>query len=169
MKRRKIFICIFAVSLLINVIPLLIFKDKAAITYFSWFPMILMLIESVNGVIAFFLRHKGNYFTDGYRSIHIFSEDKDYTFTKEYKDEFFWQFCLYWFAVPFYIPCIFFVSGGWRKFLWTACVFFTPYLVYFIYYISKEIKAEKEYQIRKKKQEQELKEQMLREEMGHIK
>ena len=172
MRKRNIFICIFAISLLINVIPLLIFRDKAAVSINSLLPILTIICMSFNGVRAFLYRHIGNYLElDRHRlwTYIYFSEEKDYTYTEEYEREFFWQFCLYWFAVPFYIPCIYFVSGPLGSLLWTACVTFTPQLVYFIYDIANAIKAEKEYQIRKKKQEQELKEQMLREELGHIK
>ncbi len=96
----------------------------------------------------------------------LFSEDEDYTFTEKYEKEFFWQFCVYWFAIPFYIPCVFFTSALWMTAIGTICVFFAPQLVYFIYDISNDIKNAKEYRIKEQKRAQELKEQELREELG---
>lgn len=172
MRRRKIFICVFAVSVLINIIPLLIFKDKAAVSHYAWFTIIIMLGISINGVVSFFVRHKVNYLSAASHRRFILTislDEQDYTYTEEYEKEFFWQFCVYWFAVPFYIPCIFFTSGRWESILWPAFVMLAPQLVYFTYDISKAIKDEKEYKVRKQKQEQELKEQKLREELGHFK
>lgn len=175
MTKRKLFICILSAAVLINIIPLLIFKDKAAVSKDAWFTIIIMAGVSINGVSSFFLRHKGNYLSIAYRPsiLTLFSEDKERTFTEEYEKEFFWQFCVYWFAVPFFLPCIFFDSGKWWNVLWPMCVFLVPQLVYFIYDIIYSIsngkKAKKELQIIKQKQEQELKEQKLREELGHYK
>ena len=171
MKKRKIFICIFSAAVLINVVPLLIFKDKAALSNYWYYQAILMILVSIKGVLAFFLRHKGNCLGDYRRPVtaRFFSEDKDYTFTEEYEKEFFWQFCIYWFAIPFYIPCIFFVSGPWGSILWTMCVFFGPLLVYIIYGISCTLKDVKEYRTIQKNRDQELKEQERREEMGRFK
>ena len=167
-KRRKIFICIFAVSLLINVIPLLIFKDKAAISIYSLFAVFVILVVSCIGISVYSQRYEGNYLYYP-RPKYVPPKDDDHVFTEEYQNEFFWQFCVYWFAIPFYIPCVFFVSEPWGSILWPMCVFFAPYLVYFIYHISKMIRSEKKYQIRKQRHEQELKEQMLREELGRFK
>ncbi len=171
MKKRKIFLCVVSASVLINVIPLLPFMDRIAVSNYAWFAVILMMGVSLNGVISFFLRRKGNFLPIGARTpmSRYFSEDKAHTFTEEYEKEFFWQFCLYWFAIPFYIPCIFFVSGAPECFLLPICVFLVPQLFYFICYILNIIKGNKEYQIKKQKQEQELKEQNLQEELGRFK
>lgn len=178
MKKRKkilIFISLLAFSVLINIIPLFVFKDKFAISersYSSFFPIIIMILVSINGITAYFLRHKCNLleFELGlaYRVFLIFSDDQDYTFTEKYINNFYWDSLIYWFAVSFYIPCIFFISEWWHKIIWTFCVYSAPHIIYLILGIFDIAKDVKEYRLNQQKQAQELKEQMAREEMGRF-
>ena len=169
MKKRKIFLCVVSVSVLINVIPLLIFKNKASLSNYSYFSVIIMIMAVIHGVFSFFLRHKRNFLLARKYAGSVFSEDKDYTFTEKYEREFFWQFCVFWFAIPFYIPCIFFVSGRFLRFLLPVCVYFIPQLIYIVYGISGTLKNVKEYRALQEKQKQELMEAQRREEMGYFK
>ena len=170
--KRKIFICVVSVSALLNAIPLLIFMDNAEISIYSLLPIFALLCALIVGIAAYVERYKGNFlYYPRPRRIRL-SEPPKYdarVFTKEYQNEFFWQFCVYWFVIPFYIPCIFFFSENWVCALWLLGLVLAPFLVYFVYHVYVMIKSEKDYKLRKQRREQELKEQMLREELGHFK
>lgn len=167
-NKRKIFICVFAAAVLINIIPLLIFKDKAAITPRSIFPAFFVICLSISGVVSYLTRHKG----DKYRRLHLWMlllKDEEYTFTEEYEKSFFVGFCIYWFAIPFYLPFVFFDLGWNGSILWPLCVMFVTLLVSIACEMPNMIKEAKERRTAREKLKVELKEQELREEMGHIK
>lgn len=168
MKKKLIFIGILLTSVLLNTLPLLIFKDNIVLSKQSLASLVIMLLVSANGIISYLLRHKGFFLSFGSSIGIAFSEDKAYTFTEEYKKEFFWQFTVYWFAIPFYIPCIFFASE-WVHFLWTLCVIFAPQLIFVAWGVATTIKEAKEYRELQRQREQELKEQQKKEEMGRFK
>ena len=168
MKKRLLFLCFFSFSVLINIIPLLIFKGKAVISNYSYAAIGVITLVSANGILSYFLRHKGNFLSFATPRGDIWGSDKDYTFSKEYNREFYWQFVVYFVTSPFYIPCIFFPSN-WLHTLWTLCVLFAPQMVYVVYGILSTLKDVKEYRATQQKREQELKEQQQREEMGRFK
>ena len=121
MKKMLIFISLFAFSVLINVIPLIVFKDKAAVSEPSYAPITIMIASIIYGIGVYRLRYKGAMYSEGLW-IYYFSDDKDYTFTDKYMNDFYWMSLIYWFTIPFYIPCIFFISE-WKHALWAFCVF----------------------------------------------
>lgn len=168
MKKRILFAGLFTLSILINTAPLLIFKNSIVFSTQSVVSVIIMTLVSINGVASYFLRHKGNFLSFGKPRGNALSDDKDYTFTKEYNKEFFWQFTVYCIAIPFYIPCIFFVSE-WEHLLWTLCILIIPQLIYVVYGILNTFKDVKEYRLEQQKQEKELQEQLKNEEMGRFK
>ena len=79
MKKRIVVICFFSLSLLINIIPLFIFKDKVGFTYISIYSLIFMIAMSLKGLFAYIFRHKRNYLKLENRSVSF--SDKAYTFT----------------------------------------------------------------------------------------
>lgn len=166
-KKILIFISLFAFSVLINVIPLIVFKDKAAVSEPSYAPITIMIASIIYGIGVYRLCYKGAMYSEGLW-IYYFSDDKDYTFTDKYMNDFYWMSLIYWFTIPFYIPCIFFISE-WKHALWAFCVFFAPRIIYLIWMIFDMSKDVKEYRLKQQKQAQELKEQQAREEMGHFK
>ncbi len=168
MKKRLLFISLFALSILINTLPLLIFKNALVFTAQSAVSVVIMVLVSINGIISYFLRHKGNFLSFGKPRGNALSDDKDYTFTKEYNKEFSWQFTVYCLTIPFYIPCIFFVSK-WEHLLWTLCILIIPQLIYVAYGILNTFKDVKDYRLEHQKQAKELQEQIKNEEMGRFK
>ena len=81
---------------------------------------------------------------------------------------FFWQAIVFWVAIPFYLPCIFFVTKPIHMW-WTILVSIAPQIIYILYFlIVILIDVKKNIRI-KQKHEQELKEQQKREEMGCFK
>lgn len=168
MKKRLIFLLCFSVSLLMNIIPLFVFKERIAFCKYSYYSFIAMILIIANGIMSYFLRHKKNYLQFGTSRIGVFGPDRDFTFTEEYSRKFFWQFTVYWFSIPFYIPCMFFGTKPVHS-LWTVGVIFAPQIIFIIYSIISALKDVKENRSTKQKQEQELKEQQQREELGHFK
>ena len=170
MKKRKkivIFISLFAFSVLINVIPLIVFKDKAAVSEPSYAPITIMIASIIYGIDVYRLRYKGVMYLQRLWIDDYFSDDKDYTFTDKYMNDFYWMSLIYWFTIPFYIPCIFFISE-WKHVLWAFCVYFASRIIYLIWGIFDLLKDVKEYRLEQQKQAQELKEQQAREEMGRF-
>lgn len=170
MKRRKkilIFISLFAFSVLINVIPLFVFRDKAAVSKSSYAPITIMIASIIYGIDVYRLRHKGVMYSQRLWIDYYFSDDKDYTFTDKYMNDFYWMSLIYWFTIPFYIPCIFFISEWWHV-VWAFCVYLVPHIIYLIWGIFDMSKDVKEYRLKQQKLAQELKEQQAREEMGRF-
>ena len=92
MKKRKkilIFISLFAFSVLINVIPLIVFKDKAAISESSYAPITIMIASIIYGIDVYRLRYKGVMYSQRLWIDYYFSDDKDYTFTDKYMNDFY--------------------------------------------------------------------------------
>lgn len=169
MKRKLIFCAAFAVTALINILPVVIFKEKAAVSQYSYVSVIVMAIAIAYAISCYIFRHKGN-FLPFYESRHvsIFSYNKDYTFTEEYAKKFYWQFFVFCLSIPFYIPCIFFASKDIHM-LWGLFVFSVPQIVYITYGACGIVKKFKGIQSDKRRQEQERIEQEKREEMGRFK
>ncbi len=169
MKKNFIFCFAFAVTALINILPVVIFKEKAAISQYSYVSVIIMVIASVDAILCYIFRHKGN-FLPFYRNSHgvIFSYNKAYTFTEEYAKKFYWQFLVFCLSIPFYIPCILFASKDIHM-LWGLFVFSVPQIVYITYGARGIVKKFKGIQSDKRRQEQERIEQERREEMGRSK
>jgi hypothetical protein len=165
-RKRILFIGIFSASLLINIVFLYIFEYDIAYTKFSRFPKTLMILVIINGVLSYFLRHVGNYLTfGGYRVAfwNLISREME---RPEYESEFFWQFTLYWFAIPFYLPCIFFVSSNVHS-LWALLVLLFPQIVYIAYEIRNMVRLQKQEKPLDDKVRRELNDPQTREENGY--
>ena len=168
MKKKIVFLCFLAVSVLLNLIPLFVFKNNITFPEHSYFPIIAMTLLSLNGILSYILRHKNNYLSFGTPRGRALGADQTHTFSKEYRREFYWQFIVYWVAIPFHIPCIFFSNKPIHS-IWTLCVIFAPQLVFVIYGLINTFKDVKESRSKQLEQEKELKEQQRREESGHFK
>jgi hypothetical protein len=167
MKKRLIFLLCFSVSLLMNIIPLFVFKEKAAFNDYSLYPLVFMIVMSIQGLVDC-----SKLFRIGFRRRPHSFPGVSRLFGKSSEEEneraFFWQSIVYWVAIPFYLPCIFF-STKFEHLPWTLLVFFAPqiiYISYFLIYILIDAKKDKR---TKQTHEQELKEQQKREEMGRFK
>lgn len=165
MKKRLIFIFFMSISILINTIPLFVFKHSIAFSMLSRFPLIVMILVSVNGILSYFFRHKRNFLHFGTPRGSIVVTNKDYIFSKEYIREFYWNFIVYCFAIPFYIPCIFFSTKPIHS-LWTLCVLSAPQIVFIVYGIMNTLKDVKEDKLKKEQLAKERLEQERREELG---
>ena len=148
MKRKIIFFSIFLFSLILNIIPLCVFDYQVTITDFSRFPIIVMVLVSVNGILSYIFRHRGNFLTIKNRGFNAWRAPQKKLPQKHY-EKFFWQFIVYWSAIPFYLPCIHFglVSKGYHI-LWTLLILGIPQTVFFIYDTIQLIKIMKSKEIK---------------------
>jgi len=163
---KKILWALCAISTLFNIGLVVLFREKAAVTGYSVPAIILMAAIVYNGFAAIALRHKGNFLVLRHHGFfRPFGADREYTYSEEYEKKFSWMLPVYFSAVPFYLPCIFFVKTQ-AGFLWALLVLCVPQLVFWIHSIMNERKDAKEKQ---QKRETELREQQLREESGRFK
>jgi len=151
-----------------NIIAVVVNKDDAQITRYSVPAILLMALMSVNGALAYFLRHKGNYLIFKKHRPSAFGSDKDHTYSAEYQKRFFTMLNIYCAAIPFYIPLIFLLSS-YVQTLWALVVFVLPQAFFIAQEIGDFRKDAKEAEIKRKKQDEELKEQQKREELGYWK
>ena len=173
MNRKKIFLCVFGASVLINVIIMIICRERAAITAASFCVACIMLLYIINGVYCYYNRHETDvtYMTVWrdymrYRDRPFLRVPEVDTYSKEYMDRLLWHFCVYWFTIPFYIPCAFLIPPD-ANVWWFAFVFLVlaPYMVYLV----DVFKDNKKHKMLAQQRDRELKEQKLREELGHYK
>ncbi len=109
-KQRIIFIIISLLILLLNILPIIIFSDKAAITIYS-IPSIIFAVGSIIwAIIAISLREHFNlFFLNLYIIAKIFN--KSYNESKEYKEDFKKFAFVYCAAIPTFITISLFVDN----------------------------------------------------------
>ena len=171
-KKTIVFFSFFLLSLLINIIPVFIFRDKAHFSHISIYAVITMLVMSGHGVFCYIFRNKYNFLLpaeSAFERIAIIADPPHpLTITEAYKREFCWQFIVWWCAITFCIPCIFFSTED-IHLLWIIGVVLAPQIIYFAYYT---VKLKEEFRKRREarlKLKQELEEQKKREELGYYK
>ncbi len=149
--KYSLIVCVTLALFVANIIPVLVFRDRARITSYAIFAILLLLLHIARTVSACFLKHKGNMFLirGKYAHIHIYSSDREETFTPAYERQFRALLLVHCMAVPFYIPLIFFVHS-WRDVLWNLLLFFLPPLIAIanemlkVYVAAKEAKEKDE-------------------------
>ena len=177
MKKRLLYLGVMAFSFSISIVPHLILKPE--ITFRENLLGAMMVIYSMvchiaHVVMAYFLRNKDNFVTVAkarkryslYKS--LFDDDHPLASTKEYKREFYWQFLLLSFPIPFYIPYILYLNGHPGQPIIPALLFYAlPQFVFFIHFLCTEIpQGLKIIREKEQKAQKELREQQEREEMG---
>lgn len=152
--------------LLINAVPVLALPDRAALTNFSIFPGIVAVLMIIYGLCALIDKHKGNYFLLSDSRGRSLSYNKSYTYKEEYEREFRLSLLIYFGAIPFYIPLIFFARGYPRATLGTFAVMLVPQMLLLIPTIREAIRDSKERRRILAERERERIEQERREELG---
>ena len=114
-KQRTLFITVIAISLLLSILPVIVFRHSAAITVYS-IPAIVFFVSSVVfAAVAFSFRERGNLFAYPSKLFYILlvaiSGDREYTSKLEYKKEFSITALIFCASIPFYIPIAFFTNG----------------------------------------------------------
>ena len=175
MKKRLIFLGCILISVLINVIILFIFKDKfihrehVIASWASFVSLLLMIAMVIIGILSYFYRRKDNFLSLATPRKNIMIIEKNCTYTEEQRRDFFWKFILFWFIIPFYIPCIIFSTKDYHC-LWALALVAIPQIVYFNSEITiPVIKKERDRRKTRLKEEAELSEQQKRESEGKFK
>ena len=162
MKKRIIFISFFFFSLMLNIIPLFICREKITFDKYSYFPIFMMISWGILAICAYIFRHKGNIIIPASpKLVALFNEPLE----KGYYQRFFKEFTFYCSCFPFYINLIFFGSIFSRVFV-TMFFIFIPWAIIALF---RFIILAKEAKIAQAKKDKELKEQQKREELGYFK
>ncbi len=166
MNKKMIAFLLLAIVLL-NAALCLVFRDTATVTAYSFPAAAVMLLVTLNGISACICKHKGNFFVLS-RYNNPFVSDRAYTFTPEYEREFSLSFFIYFAAIPFYLPLIFFTTT-WPQTLWVLLVLAVPQIIFAVQGAIETIKNAKADRQKKQQLHQELLAQKQREEMGRWK
>ncbi len=179
MKNIKIKKCLYVVLsvvvLILNALPMIIFRDDVAITKYSIVSIAFSVFSVVYAVIAFILKDKGNLFVAGkhwlYRAISMsFSKNESKAEDEAYKKEFELSAFIFCVTIPTYITFAFFANGFYSALSqalgWTIVRLMAMLVVVIVPPIVKEMKAKKQQRI---KDEADRKEQERRESMGEWK
>ncbi len=174
-KYKKINAIIIAAILIISALPMLLFWNRLQVTKYSIPAICFLVFHLLYGLIAYIFQHKGNFlrlnlfFLQRMDFFLFCVENEEYTFTKEYEQEFNRMLAIYYSTVPMYVPCVF-LSATPAVMAVPLVVFAIPQVYLFIKEIRKDVAYIKE-RIRMKKQmddvlEQQRIEQERRESMG---
>ena len=167
LKYRFIFLSVLIASVL-NILPVIVFWSKAAVSRYSLAPMGIMALVILNGILACIFKNKGNFLMIRNYRWSLFSEDREYTFTDAYERQFRWMLLIYCTSIPFYVPIIFF-SSSWSNTLWTLLVLLIPQGSFIAYDIKKTVDDVKASKRHRERLEQERIKQEQREELGRWK
>ncbi len=110
-KNRKIIYVVLSVAVLIvNVLPIIIFEEHAAITKYSIPAIVFAFGSVVYAIIAISLREHFNLF---FLNLYIIAKilNKSYNKTQEYKEDFIKFAFVYCASIPFYITASLFVDN----------------------------------------------------------
>ena len=152
--------------LLVNTIPVLLLPDRAALTHFSVFPGAVAVLMVIYGLCALIDKHKGNYFLLSNPRGRSLSYNKSYTYKEPYEREFRLSMLIYFGAVPFYIPLIFFTRSYPAATFGTFAVMLVPQVFLAIPMVREAIQDSKERKRILAERERERIEQERREELG---
>lgn len=163
---KKFFWCVLIISLLINVLPIVIFREKAGITGSSFIAIIFLVLVLINGFAACAGKDARIFAFSRYsRTSRFWRYNRP---TKADMKEFWMAATIYFFVIPFYLPIIFF-STSIADSAWCLLLLLIPNFTYIgieIYKMSRKAKTEK---LRQEQLEKERLEQEKREELGRWK
>ena len=121
-----------------------------------------MVVVIYIGILAYIFRRNANLLFLGGQKGNYWKEIRPEAREKGYPKKFFVEFIIFWSAIPFYIPCIFFSYKNSHT-LWSILLLTAPQLIMGAY---EYITLSKEARIAVSQKEKELKEQQQREELG---
>lgn len=166
-KNRKIIYVVLSVAVLIvNVLPIIIFREHAAITKYSIPSIVFAFCSAVYAIIAISIREHFNlFFSNLYIIAKIFN--KSYNKTQEYKEDFIKFAFIYCSTIPTYITLSLFADDLYSGIIWSLDVSIIRgvaiILLGLIPPVIKNIAKKKQQYI---KDEADRKEQECRESMG---
>ena len=164
--RYPLILGVLLALLLVNAVPVLLLPEKAALTNFSVFPGAIAILMIIYGLCAPIDKHKGNYFQLSDPRGRSLSYNKSYTYKEEYEREFRLSMLIYFGAVPFYIPLIFFTRSYPAATFGTFAVMLVPQVFLAIPMVREAIQDSKERKRILAERERERIEQERREELG---
>ena len=164
--RYPLILGVLLALLLVNAVPVLLLPEKAALTNFSVFPGAVAVFMVIYGLCALIDQHQGNYFLLSDPRGRSMSLNKSYTYTEEYEREFRLSLLIYFGAIPFYIPLIFFARGYPAATFGTFAVMLVPQIFLAIPTVREAIQDSKERKRILAERERERIEQERREELG---
>ena len=163
--RKKLgIVLLFVFLILINVIPVFVFREKIQITPYSWVAVLFLLIVVIRAVDAYVFKTKRKY-------LGSFGPKGSLTTSlpeSEYTKDFYRMLIIYCAAIPFYIPAICFSKESWHLFL-TFLIYGIPQLIFFLIDVQKIRYDKKVYRQKQSRHEKEREEQERREEFGRWK
>ena len=163
MKKRLILIVSTTISVLINTVPYLLLRREITFSkhsFFSSLVLIVMLVQICQAYFAYKYRHKENLLLNQRSHLKLLFPDRRYKYN-EY--EFYWQFFVFCISIPIYIPFILFST---EFSLWPFLIPFVPFAIFVVNEYVKMFKCIKKNKSKCKMEEEELREQEKREEMG---
>jgi len=171
-KYRNIFIASMMASLLLSMLPIVIFYDSAALSYYSWLPIAFFLGSIVWAIIAYRLRDRGNLFF--YRKgrlstalMYTFTGEKSYAERAKYKSDIKICALIYCLAIPVYIPIAFFVTDLYSAIIMTLSCVIIDNVAIIVYMIISNMKYVADIERREEiEADLQRKEQEKRESMG---
>jgi hypothetical protein len=164
--RYPLILGVLLALLLVNATPVLLLPEKAALTNFSVFPGAIAILMIIYGLCALIDKHKGNYFQLSDPRGRSLSYNKSYTYKEPYEREFRLSMLIYFGAVPFYIPLIFFARSYPAATFGTFAVMLVPQIFLAIPMVREAIQDSKERKRILAERERERIEQERREERG---
>lgn len=169
-KYTIINLLLFLGIIFISILPMLIFMDKIEITKFSIPAICLFVFHLLYGFVAYCFRHKGNFLRFNHLFLRHFwfnfvEPNKQYTYTKEYRQTFYRMLALYFAVVPMYIPCIF-LTATLVAMPIALIVFFVPQMLFISFEVREISNDIKQARQKKHQEDHEKKEQEYRESIG---
>ena len=174
LKNRKfIYVILSAVVLILNALPIMIYRNNVAMTQYSIVSIAFAVCSIVYVVIAFALRNKGNLFVAGkhwlYRAM-SFSNNESKAEDEVYQKEFELSAFIFCVTIPAYITFAFFANGFYSALSqalgWTIVRLMAMLAIVMAPPVVKGIKAKKQQRL---KDDTDRKEQEHRESMGRWK
>ena len=149
---------------LINVIGIIIFKDKFRLTQNTLIASVIFACVLFRGVLACLTKDKRLFFLD---KRHFTSKFYRYNRpTNKQLNEFYFNATIYFAAIPFYLPIAAF-SKSIIQALWCLVLLLAPQFVFVGIEIRQMLLDQKEHKIKEDLQQKEKQEQEKREEMGY--
>ena len=170
--KKYFWACAFVAVLLINIVPVFIFREKARISSYSFLPMILLAFVIVLGALAYISKDARVFSFIGVGKFHnsnVGSRFWRYNQpTATDLNDFWKKATIYFFPLPFYIPLIFFSTAA-SHYLWCLPLLFLPQFTFIGIEICGMLREVKEEKLKQEQLEKERIEQERREEQGHWK
>ena len=166
MKIKRVIICaVIVFIMLLGVIPLLIFREKANITAYSIPAIVVLVGVTINGLLALASKDKHAFsFFDRCHS-HYYKYNRPTTVQLK---EFYLYALIYFAPIPLYIPIVFFATSYVQS-LWCLLLLLIPEFTFIFLEMRLHFLERKQEKQKEQRELEEKKEQERREELGRWK